>query len=111
MNLWFYLVSGVNQGNDRERGESKIFLCYPKSLGASAQSFRDQYGVKVLVKCLQMIKPMVVGFLSYRRLMLLWVMAVRFENTCSFREVKFPQDYPKTLWMGMQNFKTPLIIS
>ena len=36
-------VSGINQGN--EGGESKIFLYYRRSLGASPQSFREGGGV------------------------------------------------------------------
>ena len=41
MNLRFLvLIRGMREG-----GESKIFLCYPRDLGTSRQSFRDQGGV------------------------------------------------------------------
>ena len=41
MNLRFLvLIRGMREG-----GESKIFLCYPRGLGTSHQSFRERGGV------------------------------------------------------------------
>ena len=41
MNLRFLvLIRGMREG-----GESKIFLCYPRGLGTSHQSFRERTGV------------------------------------------------------------------
>ena len=41
MNLRFLvLIRGMREG-----GESKIFLCYPRGLGTSHQSFRERAGV------------------------------------------------------------------
>ena len=44
-------VSGVNQGNEGEEGESKIFLYYPRGSGTSHQSFGERgrvFGVRGL---------------------------------------------------------------
>ena len=57
MNLRFLvLLRGM-----RERGVSKIFVCYPRGSGTSHQSFRER-GYLVRVDCLYLIKPLVVVF-------------------------------------------------
>ena len=43
--------------------------------------------------------------------MLLWVMGVGFEYTCTIlRKVKCLLGYSNTLWMAILNFKTPLLL-
>ena len=46
----------------KEGVESKIFLCYLRSSGASHQSFASEVTYLVHVDCLYLIKQMVIGF-------------------------------------------------
>ena len=58
MNLRFLmLIRGMREGS-----ELKLFLCYPRSLRTSHQSFSERGGYLVPVDCLYLIKPMAVGF-------------------------------------------------
>ena len=42
--------------------------------------------------------------------MLLRVMGVGFDNTCTFGEVKCLQGYSKTLWMGIPFRLSPVVV-
>ena len=58
--IWrfIFLFLKVNQGM-KEGGESKIFLCHPRALGASSQNFYEWGYVIVYYMCVCMCKVFV----------------------------------------------------
>ena len=81
MNRRFYLfVSGVNQGIEGGRSV-RNFLVLPQGFGSFPEVFSPSKQPNlVLGECLQI---MISWFLLYLRMMLLWVMDVVFNYTCT----------------------------
>ena len=61
---------------------SRLPCVTPEVRELALSLFSSEVACLVCVECLKMIKLMVVVFF-YWRLMLIWVMSVGFENTCS----------------------------
>ena len=99
--LFLVLIKGM-----REKGESKISLCYPRGWGA----FPQFYLVKgSIIKCV-MIKPTVVAFcpIGGRCYSGWWEWDLRTLWQFQGSEI---QGCSKTLWMGIQDcFGTPPIL-
>ena len=66
----------------RRGGESKISFCYIRGLRASPQTYRGWRNL-VRVEYLLIVKANGGWFLVYWGLILLWVMSVEFEYTCT----------------------------
>ena len=77
-------------------------MCYPRDMGASPSVF-SRAGLRniVPVECLQMIKPIVTGFVLLEVDATLDDECGISEHSQSFREMKCYQGCSKTLWMGI----------